>query len=240
MDQIDLTAAQQDRLESLQAMLSSDAGTYATVTPQDTIDYLLDVAAEIDDPRPQSAELPPTHHTAATQHSFPEQAIREQLEARRLNHSDPEAAAAMDLYTIAVEFDIDGRSSMQKAELIDAIIETAKQQYTDPFAGLDIEAPFAQSADAKAASDSTATQLPESDIAESTADNGMSHDTKDESSAPEAGGSQLDAMLNLLSTHEDKWRSTDGDGRYAVELPDGSTKSVRTKDDVRATLFKNY
>ncbi len=51
----------------------------------------------------------------------------------------------------------------------------------------------------------------------------------------------LDEMMSLLETHEDKWEeSSSGDHRYSVELPDGSTKDVQTKDDVRAILFKNY
>ncbi len=47
-------------------------------------------------------------------------------------------------------------------------------------------------------------------------------------------------MLSLLDTHSDKWHSADGDARYEIELPDGSVESARTKDDVRATLFKHY
>ncbi|WP_290815984.1 hypothetical protein [Halovivax sp.] len=51
----------------------------------------------------------------------------------------------------------------------------------------------------------------------------------------------LDQMMNLLDTHEDKWEeSPSADYRYRVELPDGATEDVQTKDDVRAILFKNY
>jgi hypothetical protein len=55
------------------------------------------------------------------------------------------------------------------------------------------------------------------------------------------GGAMLDAMMNLLSEHEDKWReASGGDARYEVDLPDGSTDQARTKDDVRALLFEHY
>jgi hypothetical protein len=54
------------------------------------------------------------------------------------------------------------------------------------------------------------------------------------------GGGRLNAMMQLLDTHEDKWREGDGEARYEVDLPDGSTESAQTKDDVRALLFKNY
>ncbi len=51
----------------------------------------------------------------------------------------------------------------------------------------------------------------------------------------------LDEMMSLLETHDDKWEeSSSADYRYTVELPDGSTEDVQTKDDVRALLFKNY
>jgi hypothetical protein len=50
----------------------------------------------------------------------------------------------------------------------------------------------------------------------------------------------LDEMMSLLDTHDDRWGESDGDERYAVELPDGSTERVRTKDDVKALLFKHY
>ncbi len=47
-------------------------------------------------------------------------------------------------------------------------------------------------------------------------------------------------MMSLLDTHDDKWHEADGDARYEVELPDGDVETARTKDDVRALLFKNY
>jgi hypothetical protein len=54
-------------------------------------------------------------------------------------------------------------------------------------------------------------------------------------------GGMLDAMMNLLSAHDDKWREAGGgDSRYEVDLPDGTTEPARTQDDVRALLFKHY
>jgi hypothetical protein len=56
-----------------------------------------------------------------------------------------------------------------------------------------------------------------------------------------AGGDMVDEMMNLMDAHSDVWEETDGsEGKYRVELPDGSTDSVPTKDDVRALLFKHY
>jgi len=58
--------------------------------------------------------------------------------------------------------------------------------------------------------------------------------------AADGDDAMLNEMMNLLDTHSDKWGESSGDERYAVELPDGTTEQVRTKDDVKALLFKHY
>jgi hypothetical protein len=87
------------------------------------------------------------------------------------------------------------------------------------------------------------------DDAEDAAEDGKEDDHEDESSdrgaTPEPGGSDgdamLDEMMSLLDTHDDKWRKADtAETQYEVDLPDDSTETVQTKDDVRALLFKNY
>ncbi|MFC6953404.1 hypothetical protein [Halorubellus litoreus] len=61
---------------------------------------------------------------------------------------------------------------------------------------------------------------------------------------PDAEGDdddRLNAMMNLLDTHDDKWReASKEDARYEIDMPDGTTEYVQTKDDVRAHIFKNY
>lgn len=55
------------------------------------------------------------------------------------------------------------------------------------------------------------------------------------------GATRLERMMGLLDRHEDVWEQDDHDeGKYAVSLPDGTTEHVRTKDDVRALLFRHY
>ncbi|MFB6131213.1 MAG: hypothetical protein ABEJ28_10375 [Salinigranum sp.] len=55
------------------------------------------------------------------------------------------------------------------------------------------------------------------------------------------GAAMLDSMMNLLDANAEKWGEAESsDERYEVELPDGTTESARTKDDVRALLFKHY
>jgi len=64
--------------------------------------------------------------------------------------------------------------------------------------------------------------------------------TADGDAATGGDDAMLNEMMSLLDTHDDKWGESDGDERYAVELPDGTTEQVRTKDDVKALLFKHY
>ncbi len=55
------------------------------------------------------------------------------------------------------------------------------------------------------------------------------------------GDGMLDEMMALLEEHDDKWTEADSEEtKYEVDLPDGSTETVQTQDDVRAILFKNY
>ncbi len=82
------------------------------------------------------------------------------------------------------------------------------------------------------------------DPAESGADGGEDADEDGDARADAAGsvtgGGPLDGMMNLLDEHEDRWREGGGDARYEVDLPDGSVEPARTKDDVRALLFRHY
>ncbi len=58
---------------------------------------------------------------------------------------------------------------------------------------------------------------------------------------PGGDSSMVNEMMNLVDQHDDKWSETDAaGGRYEVDLPDGDTEVVQTKDDVRAILFKHY
>ncbi|WP_254862527.1 hypothetical protein [Halovivax gelatinilyticus] len=81
---------------------------------------------------------------------------------------------------------------------------------------------------------------------DATAD-GDGDDTSDDSDGDASSGGSadddelLDRMMNLLDTHDDKWgESPAADYRYRVELPDGGSEDVQTKDDVKAILFREY
>lgn len=216
MPTVELTDEQFRRLETLIEELSTaHAGAYATVETGDAIEYLLDLAEAVEDP---------DREAAPTDGAFPEPAVRTTLEARhRRSDSDD---GEMDLYTIAAAFEISGRSSMTKAELIDAIVEQAQARFEDPF--VDVDVPFPPGQPDQTDDDTTSQPTAQPDTASQSTQQG------------EESGPQLDAMLNLLETHEEKWTEADGDARYEVTLPDGSTETARTKDDIRALLFKHY
>jgi hypothetical protein len=257
MPTIEITDDHRDRIEALREELTTaHAGPYASVDTEDALAYLLDLAAAVDDPerRADSDRLGADETEAegtATADGVPDGATtdgvtaaddrggppfdrdraRERLESRPRRHSDPEDAAEMDLDDIAAAFDVTGRSDMTKAETIEAILDAAEALATDPFSWVDVD--LGDDADREtSAADGT-----EADAAAET-----KSDTADgtEAGSDDAGASRVDAMMSLLDTHADKWREGDGDARYEVDLPGGDVETARTKDDVRALLFKNY
>jgi len=233
MSPIEITDEQHDRIIALRDELEAiHAGHYTSVTLPDVVAYLLDLADAVDDPDRQ-AEITTGDDTADPSRSFPREELEAELKKRNRQHGESDESTPMDLYSIAAEYEVSGRSNMTKQELITAILDTVERRYTDPLAPVDIEFPDTLSDKPQLAADHTEPVDGESD-----AETG---DVEPDPTAEEkSGAGQLNAMLDLLNTHSDKWRPGDGDARYEVELPDGSVESARTKDDVRATLFKHY
>jgi hypothetical protein len=72
------------------------------------------------------------------------------------------------------------------------------------------------------------------DAAEATA-------TSSADGSEETGDARLNSVMSLLEDNDDVWReASGGEEKYEVDLPDGGTERARTKDDVRAVLFKHY
>jgi len=266
MHSIEITDDQYDRIRALREELADrHADRYTSVTLPDGVAYLLDLAENADDPD-RTAEIASgavdtggadgtdaidgSHGTEPTDRarSFPREALEVELTERNRRHTDPESASRMDLYEIAAEYEVSGRSSMTKEELVTAIVETIERRYTDPLAPVDVDVSGLSPDDEGRADDEQATHDDEQathddeqaadDDEQATHDDGSAESDSDDGAADSGG--QLNAMLSLLETHGDKWRSADGDARYEVDLPDGSVEAARTKDDVRAVLFKHY
>ncbi|ELZ53435.1 MULTISPECIES: hypothetical protein [Halorubrum] len=260
MPTLDITDDQADRIEALREELAAaHAGPYASVDREDAVAYLLDLAAAVDDPdrlAEPTAGGDESRGDAADASDGPEadepfdrERARELLSARNRRHTDPDPDDPMDLSDIASAFDVTGRSGMTKAELVDAIVDAAERLAADPFARVDIElddetGDGTESAESETEPAETKSDEADPENASDDADDGEGDGEDDdddgEDDAGDDGTGQLNAMMSLLDTHADKWREGDGDARYEVDLPDGSVETARTKDDVRALLFRNY
>ncbi|GAA0527863.1 Rho termination factor, N-terminal domain [Halorubrum aquaticum] len=249
MPPLEITDDHRERIERLREELADrHAGPYATVGTEEVLSYLLDLAEAVDDPDRSAdpdrlAGGEDEGDSAADEDSLPfdREAAREALGERNRKHGDPEQADRSDLYSIAAAFDVSGRSDMTKDELVEAILDAAAELAVDPFARVDVEVPDADPAndehgDAEAASEAGEDPAPD-DPGDGGGDDAVGNDGTSED---DGGAGQLNAMMSLLDTHDDKWHEGDGDVRYEVELPDGSVETARTKDDVRALLFRNY
>ncbi|GAB7008957.1 hypothetical protein [Halorubrum trueperi] len=242
MPTLDITDDQRDRIERLREELAAThAGEYASVDTEDALRYLLDLADAVEDPDRVADSGAAEGASGAAEGAvggdgasapadgapFDRALARERLEARNRKHGEQSDADEMDLYAIAAAFDVAGRSDMTKDELVRAILDAAERSAVDPFARVDVD--LGESTDDAVDPDE------DGDSGDETGDEG----DEDEVNGDE-GSSQLDAMMSLLDTHDDKWREADGDVRYEVDLPDGGVETARTKDDVRALLFRNY
>lgn len=169
MPELHITESQKRRFDALREELEAEhAGPYASVRQQDVVDYLLDLAEEVDDPA-GSLEMPPDASAGST--------------------------------------------------------DTAPGDEREP-------ADDSADSGTRATSQSATTESDTSGEATETVT------TEDSTSAGPTGGPG--GMLNLLERHDDKWREGSGEERYEVELDDGTVETARTKDDVKAILFKHY
>jgi hypothetical protein len=129
-------------------------------------------------------------------------------------------------------------------EVDDEAIEAAKEEESATADGGAVTEPPAD--DAGATVDASTTDAAGGDVGDGDVGDGDVGDGDigdGDVSGGESGGDddRLNEMMNLLDTHDDKWREADSqDARYEVDLPDGTTEQVQTKDDVRAHIFKNY
>jgi len=70
-------------------------------------------------------------------------------------------------------------------------------------------------------------------------DGGAGDDSASGAGGPLGSSSdKVSEMMSLLEEYDDVWR--EADGGYEVDLPDGDTEQVQTKDDVRALLFQHH
>jgi hypothetical protein len=263
MPEIHVTESQKERLAALQDELADEVvGKYGTVRPQDAVEYLLDRYA--DDAEGADASGGTTGESGlpsgdGTDGDGLDDAVAKlgssggTTTVRRTGEDD--SATEADDADPAVDVD-DETDDPPDDNGTDSEASDGDGDADSDDAGED-ENDEAENGEAGANGDDAGDgddgdEVDEEDSSDADDDGGTTPDgddgdegdadeTDEDAGADDSGsGATLNAMMNLLSAHDDKWREAGGDARYEVDLPDGSVESARTKDDVRALLFKHY
>ncbi len=217
MQTLEVTDDQYAAIQSLREAISEDVvGEYGFVRERDAVQFLLD---NLDDDAAVSVE--------ATVESSATDDVAASVGAAIEGETDPHALEEVSY--------VEDESVTDDAEVeVDPDPDT--ETGSDSMGELKGDSSDSE-ADIEEQNDSDAGNEPDSDPDGDEigvdASGGASGDADDDD--------MLDEMMSLLETHDDKWgEATSADYRYSVELPDGTTEQVQTKDDVRALLFKNY
>jgi hypothetical protein len=207
MPTIEITEAQQDRLEDIRAELEDHRlGPYGTIRTVDAVEFLLDhyeTGVDLTEDSPGDGQ-----RAGRPEAPDSEDEPAEDAERKPEDDAEDEAGTGED-------------------------IGADEDEKTDEAEAAEDEDDDGNEEDGQADDD-------EADDGE--ADNEADDDEAGDE-AEEGGDSsgRLNAMMQLLDEHDDKWEESDSEnGKYDVTLPEGTTESVRTKDDVRALLFKHY
>lgn len=214
MPDLSVSEAQLDALESVRDDLDAAyVGEYGTVRMTDAIQYLLDTYT----PPPETDGSTPDVEDLTTIDGVGEATAESLAEAGFGTVADVAAAAPDELTEIRGIGD----------EQAISIAAAAATQRGDAAAGEPDSDP-----------DSASGPGPGSDTepdADGREDEGEGDD--DAGASPE---NALEEAMSLLDAHGERWREASGDEPYEVDLPDGSTEPVRTKDDVKRLLFKHW
>ena len=258
MPELSVTEEQLERLEALRTELEAAfVDGYAHVRRRDAVDYLLDTYTP---PAERAGGAGPDDAADV------ERRVRAALD-REVRDEEGEIDYAA-LQSVARETDGVKGSGMPAAEMYEAVLEATVEATgpgdavelavdpgespapadedggTDEDEGVVADESAATDGDADAGADLARDDDGAGAAAESTGpagDDGSGTAGTDAGTGSTGGGSQLQQMMSLLRTHDDKWRKAEsGDAPYEVDLPDGGTESVRTKDDVKRVLFTNY
>lgn len=222
MPELSVTDEQLRRLESVREELEAAyVGPYGTVRTEDALEYLLDTY----DPPESTDETETEGDTSADAASETAADTTE----RKTGTADIEAGAIEALSAI------DGVGEVTAKALAEAGF--------DSVVAIEAAAPAALTAadgvGEKQAVDivAAAAGVDDSNTETEGDESGESDEGEPPAKSPE---DTLQQAMSLLDAHEDRWRESSGDEPYEVDLPDGSTEAVRTKDDVKRLLFKHW
>jgi len=247
MPEITVTETQQDTLEEIRSDLSvAYIDTYGQIRTTDVIQYLLDTYTHPEDQRSDVA-----HERIATAEFPVLQQVATDVEGVPGSGIDTETMRGELLSALGVEEFAARLEELEPSATEPGMTEDSDAETSVATAADDADAPMEGHSSAE---DGEVTDIDgaENDEGETTATSEDSDDDGDAdadgSTTPAAGSPDAtngsDAILSaanqLLADHDDKWRKGSGNEPYEVDMPDGTTEDVRTKDDVKQLLFKHY
>ena len=227
MPELSVTDEQLRRLESVCTDLETAyVGPYGRVEPDDALEYLLDTYSPPEGEGDAAA-------TAESGASTPDPASADGSDAADLTAIEgvgEVTAAAL------VEAGFDSPAAIEAADpqSLTAAEGVGEKQAVDIVAAAAEMDDAATDADADAGSDAEAGADAGGDAA--SGDDGPGGGDR----ANDSPEDTLQQAMSLLDAHDDRWGESSGDEPYEVDLPDGSTEAVRTKDDVKRLLFKHW
>jgi hypothetical protein len=224
MPEIALTEDQYERLDAVREDLEDAfVDNYGYIPVEDAVEYLLDTytppdrrdaASEYE--RIATAEYPQLQHVASEVPGVPGSGIdADEMRGKLLAKLGVEEFASR--LEAASEAEPDGTT-------VDEDGDSGDESAADTRAESELTPDTPESSGSTAGTQRSSGGLNES---------GVSVDTT-------AGDDPLAAVNRILSEHDGKWRESGGDEPYEVDLPDGTTESARTRDDVRQLLFQHY
>lgn len=210
MPELSVTDDQRERLRRVQEHLAEDVA-YGHVRPRDALEYLLDRFDEESGSGTDSVEATATA-------SNPSEGNADSSSGFVVRNGGTATAS--------VQESVDSENDETDTHEVE---KDAEARVLDASEGADAADTAGENGDDVAISD------PSNESTE-TDDSGAASDSGDASD-----DARLNSVMSLLDDNADVWReAAGGEEKYEVDLPDGGTARARTKDDVRAVLFKHY
>lgn len=229
MPEIPVTETQREELAAIEADLEAAyVDTYGHIRTTDAIQYLLDTYTP---PGERADEV--AHERIATAGFTLLQEVATDVEGVPGSGIDTETMRGELLSALGVEEFAARLADLDAPETADAEADPEDGAVDGANEPVDDDGPAVDGAP-------TAADTP-SEGGDTSDENGE-RDNADAGAPAETDGpdSILSAANQLLDAHDEKWRKSGGEEPYEVDLPDGTTEAVRTKDDVRGLLFKHY
>lgn len=218
MPELSITERQHDRLEDVRREVETAyVESYGETRPQDAIEYLLDTYTP-----PEQRAVVAAYEEVATATYPTLQQIASDVE--EVPGSGIEAAEMRGRLLAALG-----------PETLAERLRAAETGTDDEVSTVEESTQAENEADTEGADESTV----DGDDGDGSASGSQTESASDgQTESPST--SPLASVNKLLDDHSEKWHRGEGDAPYEVDLPDGTTKAARTKDDVRQLLFRHY